>query len=319
MGKTTRIAAIGPRPLELSQDTDPKAIVDIMIKHWQDRFAQVLPDRPDLIVVPEACDRPGGFSIEKRLAYYDVRGRQVRDFFASVAKSQRCNIIYSGARRLDDGTWRNSSEILGRDGKTVGMYNKNHIMVEETTLGGILAGSDMPVFECDFGRTSCAICFDLNFEEARNKTAAGNPQLIAFSSMYHGGLAQQIWAYFCRSYFIGAIAGPPSQIRNPFGEVIASSTNYNDFVTAEINLDYCLAHLDYNHEKFTAMKAAYGPEVDIYDPGFIGSVLITSKHPEKSALEMIQEFEIELLEDYMDRALAHRRENMEPTSSLMHH
>ena len=180
-----------------------------------------MPDRPDLIVVPEACDRPSQFPIDRRLAYYRVRDRQVRDFFASIAVSAGCNIVYSAARGLEDGTWRNSSEVIGRDGETVGIYNKNHVVIEETTEAGILCGREAPVFECDFGRLACAICFDLNFDEVRRKYVDGKPQLIAFSSMYHGGLMQEYWAYSCRSYFVGAIAGPPSQIRNPFGEVIA--------------------------------------------------------------------------------------------------
>jgi hypothetical protein len=46
--------------------------------------------------------------------------------------------------------------------------------------------------------------------------------------------------------------------------------------------------------------------VTIKDPGFLGSVLITSEHETVSVDDMIAEFEIELLDDYMARALAHR-------------
>jgi len=51
-----KIATIGHRPLNVDVNTEPQKVVDKMIAHWRSRFAQVLPDRPDLIVVPEACN-----------------------------------------------------------------------------------------------------------------------------------------------------------------------------------------------------------------------------------------------------------------------
>ena len=129
--------------------------------------------------------------------------------------------------------------------------------------------------------------------------------------MFHGGLAQAIWAYTCRSHFVSAVGIPEllSQIRNPHGTIIASSTNYLDCVTATVNLDCCLVHLDGNYEKLTALKAKYGTEVDISDPGEIGSVLVTSNLDDIKAEEMLSEFEIEPLDDYLQRSLEHHKNN----------
>ncbi len=310
-----KIATIGPGPLSVNANTAPQKVVDNMIAHWRSKFAQVLPDRPDLIVVPEACDRPSGFSLEKRLEYYKVRKNQIRDFFAKTAKENNCYIVYSAARQAKDGTWRNSSVMLDRKGKVAGIYNKNHVVIEETTEAGILCGRDAPIIECDFGRVAFAICFDLNFDELRLKYVKAKPDLIIFSSMYHGGLMQAYWAYSCRSHFVGAIAGKttPSEIYNPLGQVVASNTNYFDFVVTTVNLDCALAHLDYNWGRLRKLKAKYGPKVKITDPGCLGPVLVSSQDQKISVQEMIKEFEIELLDDYMARALAHRHKpgNME--------
>lgn len=311
MANYVKIATIGPIPPRVKPDMKPQEIVDFMIEHWREKFAQVLPDKPDLIVVCEACDRasPDGFPLERRMEYYRVRGHQVRDMFAETAKQHGCYIVYSASRQIEDGTWRNSSVIIDRSGNIAGTYNKNHLVIEETTQAGILCGKDAPLIECDFGKIACAICFDLNFDELRLKYAQAKPDLIVFSSMYHGGdLVQGNWAYSCRSHFVGAIAGPPSQIRNPFGQVVASSTNYRDYTTTTVNLDCCIAHIDYNHQKFQALKAKYGPKVEIHDPCYIGSVLITSHSADISAAEMVKEFEIELLDDYFTRALAHHHD-----------
>jgi len=310
-----RIATIGASPLSVNADTAPQKVVDRMIAHWRNKFAQVLPDKPDLIVVPEACDRPSGFSLEKRLKYYKVRKNQIRDFFEKTAKENNCYIVYSAARQMEDGTWRNSSVMLDRKGQVAGIYNKNHVVIEETTKAGILCGRDAPIIECDFGRVAFAICFDLNFDELRLKYVKAKPDLIIFSSMYHGGLMQPYWAYSCRSHFVGAIAGraTPSEIYNPLGQLVASNTNYFDFVVATVNLDCELAHLDYNWQRLRNLKEKYGPKVKITDPGCLGSVLISSENEKISAEEMVREFEIELLDDYMKRALAHRHKpgNME--------
>jgi len=301
-----RIATLGPRPLSVDAKTDSQKIVEQEIAHWQREFSQVLPDRPDLIVVPEACDRPAGLPRDKQMEYYRVRKNQVCDFFAKVAAENHCYIVYSAAREMDDGTWRNSSVLIDRQGQIVGVYNKNHVVIEETTEAGILCGRDAPVFDCDFGRVAFAICFDLNFDELRLKYVKTEPDLIMFSSMYHGGLMQAYWAYSCRAHFVGAVAGLPCEIRNPLGEVVASNTNYFDYAVADVNLDCRLAHLDYNWSRLRALKSKYGPRVRITDPGFLGCVLITSEDEKTTIDEMISEFKIELLDDYMARALAHR-------------
>lgn len=312
MANSVKISSIGALAVQADPDATNQQVVDHVIEHWRIKVAQVTPDAPDLIVVPECCDVPAGFPMDNR-DYYRHRKNQVRDFFTEVAKDNRCYVAYSAAREMPDGSWRNSTTIIDRNGDIAGIYNKNHVVIEETTEAGILCGKDAPIIECDFGRVACAICFDLNFEELRSKYAAARPDLIIFCSAYHGGLAQAMWAYCCRAHFVGAIGNGPCQIRNPQGDVIASSTNYHDFITATVNLDCRLAHLDYNQERLAKLKAKYGPRVEIHDPGYLGSVLISSEDPDVAVEQMIAEFEIELLDDYMSRAMAHRNapEHME--------
>jgi len=308
------IATIGSSPASISADTEPQKAVERMIAHWQSKFHQVMPDKPDLIVVPEACDRPGGFSPEKLREYYRVRKDQIQKFFSKVAKEHNCYIVYSANREMPDGSRRNSSVLIDRKGEVAGIYSKNHPTIGEIE-NGILCGREAPVIECDFGRVAMAICFDLNFDEIRLKYARAKPDLIIFSSMYHGGLMQAYWAYSCRSHFVGAIAGKEtrSEIYNPLGQIVASNTNYFDFAVATVNLDCELVHLDYNWERLRKLKAKYGPKVTINDPGCLGAVLVSSEHETVSVNEMIKEFEIELLDDYFARSLEHRHRpgNME--------
>ena len=283
-------------------ERDYQKLVDRVVDYWKREFNKVMVYEPDLIVLTEDCDRPSGLNKKEQSDYYKVRDNQITNYFASVAKENRCYIAF-GIKHELDGFWRNSCIILDREGKVAGMYHKHFPTIDEIE-DEIRAGTETTLIQCDFGSVGCAICFDLNFGELRERYVALKPDIILFPAAYHGGLAQRLWAYACRSFFVGAIGplGCPSEIRNPLGEVVASSTNYYNYAVATVNLDRKMAHLDYNWGKLTALKKKYGDKVVIADPGYLGSVLITSEHDRISAEEMIKEFNIELLDDYFERA-----------------
>jgi Carbon-nitrogen hydrolase len=283
-----------------------QAAVDRMIEHWTVKLQQVLIEKPDLIVLPEACDRYSDLTGDDRLAYYKVRGNQVRDMMLETARKHQCYIAYSAIRQVEDGSWRNSTQMIDRNGDVIGIYNKNHVVIEETTESGILCGQEAPVFGCDFGTVACVICFDLNFDELRLKYAAVQPDIILFSSMYHGGLMQQYWAYSCRSFFVGALCNLPGAIIAPNGRTLAATTNYFDHVTTSINLDSKLVHLDHNCPKIDELKATYGAKFKMDDTGNLGAVLISSETADITIDEMIAEVGIETLDGYMQRSLKHR-------------
>jgi len=312
MSRYVKIATVAPRPPRVPSDIKPQAVVDFMMEFWRGKLGQVLPDKPDLIVVPECCDRPAseGFSLEKRLAYYRQRKDQIQDFFAQTARENHSYIVYAVVREMADGSWRNSIVLLDRQGDIAGIYNKNHpVMEEEHDKAGILCGKDAPIIECDFGTVAGIICFDLGFAPLLEKYTRAKPDLLIFSSMYHGdAVVQSWWAYSCRAHFVSAVAGLPSEIRNPYGQVLATTTTYRDYAVGTVNLDCCMTHYDYNWEKLDALKRKYGAQATILDPGYFGSVLISSESDEITATAMVKEFEIELLDDYLARELARQED-----------
>jgi hypothetical protein len=297
------VATIGNTPSSIKSD-NKQEIVDHVIKFWDREFKQVLTDKPDLIVLPEFCDLSG-----EGEEYLKVRKNQVLDYFASVAKSNKCYIAFGTQREDKDGNWRNSCILIDRNGSIAGIYDKNFPTIGEMEKG-IKASNESEIIQCDFGRVAVAICFDLNFDELRLRYAKEKPDLIIFSSMYHGGVAQNMWAYTCRSHFVSSVyRSTPSEIRNPMGDVIASNTNYFDYAVSRINLDCRLVHLDYNWNRLTALKEKYGTTVKISDPGRLASVLITSENDKVSAADMVKEFGIEMLDDYLNRVREFRLKN----------
>lgn len=304
MSNLIRISTIGAAAAGGDPGTGQEA-VDRMIGHWQAKFARVLPDEPDVILVPECCDRFPAHSMEQRQEYYAFRGRQVADYFSSVAGDNSCYVAYPAVRLMEDGSYRNSLELFDRSGTSMGHYNKNYPVITENTDGGVLSGKDAPIFECDFGTVGAAICFDLNYDGIRRKYVESQPDLLLFASMYHGGLMQGYWAYSCRAHMATAICGLRSGVISPVGEEVAMSTNYFDFLTTCVNLDCKVAHLDFNGDGLRAMKDKYGLGVTVHDPGLLGSVLISSEMDDLSSADLVEEFEIELLDDYFARSIAH--------------
>jgi hypothetical protein len=303
--KFVKIATIGGVPsFSLDKNKGSQNFVDKIIVFWKNEINQVLPDKPDLILLPEICDIPTNLKAEEWKEYLEVRKNQVIDQFSSIAKANHCYIAFGTMRIDDDGKFRNSAILLDREGKIAGIYNKNFPTIGEVE-DGIKPGDETPVFQCDFGRVAFAICFDLNFKELLAKYEAEQPDVILFPSNYHGSFMQNVWAYWCRSFFVGCINGsgrPSSEIRNPLGDVIASSTNYFDYAVATINLDSRVVHLGYNFGKLDALKKKYGSAVTITDPGRLGPVLVSSESSGNNIDKIIKEFDIELIDPYFDRS-----------------
>lgn len=312
MSRYVKISTLGPRPIASDDCKNFDDCVEKMKRHWGVMLANVLPDKPDLIVLPEYCDVYPDITKEDRRAYYRVRGNQIRDFIADAARKNHCYIAYSSVRDMDDGTYRNSTQIIDRQGNVIGMYNKNHAVASETVIDQILCGKDAPLIQCDFGTIACLICFDMNFDDMMEKYRQNRADIILFSSMYHGGLMQNYWAYACQSHFAGACVGLPCTILSPLGEIIGESSVHVPYVTSSINLDCKVIHIDENMEKLHAAKEKYGDKIYISVPGLANLLILYSQTDEFTVDKVIDEFRIETWDHYYQRSLDFHRQHIEP-------
>ncbi|MBP1990676.1 carbon-nitrogen hydrolase family protein [Paenibacillus eucommiae] len=304
MARYVKISTIGSRNLVLGIDLDLNEAVQTMKEHLRRKVQEVLPDRPDLIVLPEVCDAPPNYPRERLFDFYEARGDSILTMFSEIAREHSCHIAYPRMRKLADGTWRNSVELIGRNGEIIGAYNKNHPTCGEISDFQVLSGNEAPILQCDFGTVGMAICFDLNFEQLRLQYEQSRPDLLVFVSMYHGGIMQQYWAYSCTAHFVSAISNSyPSQIISPLGHVLRTNTNYFDSFTETVNLDCVVCHLDGHWEKLEAIKKKYGSKIRIFEPGNLGTVQISSESDEFTIQTIVQEFELELARDYFQRSL----------------
>lgn len=264
------------------------------------RINMVLPDKPDLIVMPELCDRTGTTAEYAKRPFLGVP-----DYIRQIAAENNCYIAFPTITQPDS-HWRNSTVMVDRQGNIMGAYHKTFPVISEMENRDILPGEGPVVFDCDFGRVGCIICFDLCFQELSWQYRALEPDLMIFSSAYHGGLMQEFWAYNTLSHFVSASTALQSRILSPVGQVLAHTTNYREYVTADINLDCCAVFLGLNHDKLNNAKEKYGRKVKISDPGHLGAVLFSSETEEFSIMDIVEEFGIEPVRGYFDRVRAVR-------------
>jgi predicted amidohydrolase len=101
------------------------------------------------------------------------------------ARQHGMYIIAGMAERSDTGTVYNTAVIIGRDGEVVGSYRKTHIF--PLTEAFFALGSELTVFELDFGRVAIPICYDLEFPEpARVLCLKGAELLLTMAAHWVG-------------------------------------------------------------------------------------------------------------------------------------
>ena len=316
MARRIKVSLLAPGSFGSPHPEEPEKSLQWMKGMWEYYYGKVLCDEPDLIVLPEASDRFESMSFEQLTDYYTYRKDEMLRFHSKIARDNHCYICYPTVWRNQSGVWHNSVFVLDRDGEIAAIYHKNYPTIAETEKWGIVSGAHAKAIETDFGKMNCTICFDLNFEELLFRIKKEQPKLLTFSSMYHGGLMQPYWAYTSRAYLAASVKGETSCILSPLGETIAKTTNYFPFVTAELNLDYAVIHLDYNIHKLEEAKKKYKSRIQVSEPGYVGAVLLTSEEEGLPVSQIVEEYELELWDDYYARSVQHRYDCMEEENKM---
>jgi predicted amidohydrolase len=220
--------------------------------------------------------------------------------YMRFAKRERCHVAASVKLIGSAGEVFNSIAFIDSGGRPIGAYHKTFLTQSELDEG-LTPGTGAAVIDSKIGRLGGVICFDLNFPEFRSEYAALAPDILCFSSMYHGSHVQQTWAYDCRSFFVAALPFHGGGILDPLGTVLAKTDCYNSVARARINLDRVVLHLDYNRVKFRDIERKYRDGVTITVPPDLAPAILYSNLPDRSAGEIAAEFELELLNDYVAR------------------
>ncbi len=218
--------------------------------------------------------------------------------YREFAMRNRCTVAGS-IKLADQGKIYNAIAYIDPNGKFLGDYRKAFPTPNELKKG-IASGPGATVIDTPAGKLGGVICWDLNFDELRAQYHDLKPDIMLFSSMFHGGLMQRVWAYQCRAWFVAACKDNTSDILNPLGRVTASTNYYMRIVRDRINLDRFVMHLGYNLGIFPDIYRKYGSEVAIEIIPEQGVAVLYSESSERSALDIAREFKLIQLDDYFN-------------------
>jgi predicted amidohydrolase len=277
-----------------------------------ERIEEAALDRPDIVCLPETFTGLGCGHDDWFAAAEPVPG-PTTDAVAAVARRHAMWVICPILERRGEQAF-NAAVLLDRRGEIAGIYYKIHPTVSELRLG-VTPGAEATVFDTDFGRIGCAICFDLNFREVIEGLAAGGAEIVFFPSMYRGGLQLPIWAHDFSVHLVSATPGEGSAIVDPLGRVLMQSSLYQKMLSCVLNLDRCVLHIDENNRHWPAIKAKYGAgvEIDVATPEAVFALI--SHLPDRTVTDLIQEFGLETRADYFRRSNREREDALRRSGS----
>lgn len=300
MAQYTKLATTSRTCGPVQNDQNSRRIDEAAKAYILEVVEAVRNDRPDLLVLPEMCDLPEGMAFEAYVEYAQARDETLLEAVKEIAKTDRMWIAYPTLCKAEDGRLRNSCLLVDRNGQIACRYDKTNLTQGELEAG-LLPGLGPVVHECELGRLGFAICFDLNYSELAYEYKKSAVNLIVFPSLFHGGVMQSLWAFTSRSYLAASGGGCAGTVVAPTGELCATTTHYYAEVTHQVNLDYQLLHLDFNKDKVQQAKAKYGSLVAVHNPDNFPAVLLASNMQDRSTRELIKEFGLEPLDEYLAR------------------
>ena len=272
------------------------------------RIEEAASFNPDLICLPETFAYIG-VTIDKVLPEVESIPGPITNRLAEAARKHGCWIA-AGTFAKVDGVDRNSCFFLDTDGEVRGIYHKMFPTLGEIDAG-IVPGHEATVIDSPWGRIGAAICFDINFHEVMDGLGRNGAQLVLFPSYYHAGMLNSA-SCFANTYYLAsavvmnAETGIGGWLVDPIGQVRASASGEAPIVCAEINLDFVVAHENYNEQQIEELKKR--EDVDIVTTQRESLAIISAKRESQTAMDIVREMGIELRTDYFNRARQARNE-----------
>jgi len=230
------------------------------LKAYLDLLDDVASLRPDIVCLPEVfADESGGVTVRS-----DEIGETMIAELGARAKNMGSYII-AGAFEQIDGIKYNAAWLFGRDGALIGRYHKNHPTTGEMDKG-VHTGTDVPVFDTDFGRIGVTICFDIGWPAVWNELADKGAELVVWPSAYDGGFPLQTYAYRHSYYVVSSVWTNHSKIIDKTGRVLHSTSRWQGWTYGVVDLEKELFHVGAaRHEDriIRSILRKYGRDVTI--------------------------------------------------------
>ena len=179
---------------------------------------------------------------------------------AEWARKYHLLLVGGSVPESADGLLYNTGFVYDSDGNLVARHRKVHLF--DVDLPGMrfheshtfTPGSEVTVFDTEFGRMGVAICFDVRFPELFRAMARRGAELICLPAQFNMTTVPAHWESTLRTravdnevFFVAASAARyegfsyecwgPSMIIAPYGPALAAADETEQTLLAEINLN----------------------------------------------------------------------------------
>lgn len=223
--------------------------------------AQAAEAGADLVVLPEMFNCP--YSNDSFPIYAEPEGGETHQYLSKLAGRLGIWLVAGSIpERARDGKLYNTSFVFDRRGRQVAKHSKMHLFDIDVEGGQrfkesdtLSAGSQVTVFETEFGRVGLAICYDLRFPELARMMVDQGAKILVVPAAFNMTTGPAHWEILFRNraldnqaYVLGAapardVNGPyvsyaHSLAVSPWGDVIEMLEAAPGMILAELDMDY---------------------------------------------------------------------------------
>ncbi|RTE10670.1 carbon-nitrogen hydrolase family protein [Paenibacillus whitsoniae] len=254
--------------------------------------------QPDLICFPEVFLKSG--STDRKEVSDEITQQTYR---ALSAQAKRLNsYIIASVHEWIDGKKYVAAWVFDRGGQLAGKYLKHHPTDYEMKEDGVTPGSEVPVFDTDFGRIGIAICFDIGYPEIWRTLKAKGAELVAWLSAYDGGFPLEAHAWMNAYYVISSVRTDHAKVIDKTGKVLASTSKWGGWAARTIDLEKQIFHIDHQYGKLLDIQSRLGSKVSIESFSQENVFTLESNDQAWPMARIQEEFQLETNRDYHMRA-----------------
>jgi len=262
-----------------------------------------LRQKPDLVCLPEAFTTASVPVQHSEEVTKTVPG-PTTEVVAQRAREHHCYIICPIKTKRDGKCW-NSAVIIDRSGDILDIYDKAQPVTSSSDYTvfekAVTPGSEVPVFDLDFGRIGIQICFDAGFPEGWERLSQKGAKMVFWPSAYNGGFPLQVYAYLHHYYVVSSVRTDKSRIIDPCGVILAETDHIVNVIYRDINLDFVVCHYDFNYRIPDRIMEAYPGRVEIRPHQDDGHFLVEPIDDTLTTKQLQQEFGFESTFQYHQR------------------